>query len=308
MLIWHRRWIRYRVLKMKKNVQVFLLTWGTIIIWCLAYIFTKIGLQYFDALSLSVFRYLTAGIAVLLLILIRREKRPALKDIPMFILLGATGFTIYVLTFNYGALTVSVAASSVIISVTPIMTALFAVVLFHEKLNIVQIAAMILEFVGVIIVCMWDGVINMDKGIWWIILAMLSFTAYNILERFATRKYTALQTTEYSLLAAAVMFLFLVPSSVKRTSSYPLMGIISILFMGILCSAAAYAMWSKALSAADKTSDVTNALFLSPLLSSILSFIILKEIPSVGTIAGGIFILIGLVLFSQNGRKKMQAQ
>lgn len=283
---------------MNDRSKVFLLAWGTVIIWSLAYIFTKLGLRYFEPFPLSVFRYLAAGVGVLVMMAVRREKLPAWRDIPLFILLGTFGFTLYVWTFNIGAVSVSAAASSVIISVTPIATELFAVFLYKEKMSIRQWVATLIEFVGVIVVCLWDSSLGSAEGILWIILSMFSFTVYNLLARFATKKYSALQVTEYSILAAAATFLLFTPQAVGQTESFPLPGILTVVIMGLICSVFSYLLWNRAMTLAETTSQVTNTLFAEPVLTSLLGIWMLREIPSCGVLIGAGLTFAGMLLFA----------
>lgn len=291
-------------MKKSDNRIAVILSFITVVIWSFAYILTKIGLRYFDAFSLSVFRYLVGGAGMLILIIIRKEKLPALKDIPLFFLTGAFGFTLYVLTFNYGAESVTAATSSVIIAAAPVTTAIGASVFFHEKMNRIQIVATIVECVGVLFVCMWDGILELNPGVFWIVLAMLCFTAYNLLTRFMVNRYSSMQITEYSLLTAGITFLFFTPGAVRRTKCYPLPGILSVIIMGLVCSGVAYILWAQAMKTADSTSEVTNMLFAEPVITSVLGFLLLKEVPSTGTLIGGIMILAGLLLFSRGQKKK----
>lgn len=196
-------------MKQSENSKAVFLALITVVIWSGAYILTKIGLRYFYAFSLSVFRYLAGGAGMIILIVIHRDKPPAIRDVPYFFLLGLTGFTLYVLTFNYGAETVTAATSSVIIAAAPVTTAIGASLFFGEKMNRRQVVATVVECIGVIIVCTWDGVLQMNAGVIWIVLAMLCFTAYNLLARYMSGKYSAMKMTEYSLLTASITFLFL---------------------------------------------------------------------------------------------------
>jgi len=45
-------------------------------------------------------------------------------------------------------------------------------------------------------------------------------------------------------------------------------------------------------------------MFLSPLLSALMSFILLREVPGMGTFIGGAVIIGGLLLFNLKGQKK----
>ncbi|MDO4620520.1 MAG: DMT family transporter [Lachnospiraceae bacterium] len=277
-----------------------LYAWITIFLWSSAYIATKIGLRYFTPFSLSVFRYLATGIVVTLFMAVRREKLPPLKDVPLFILLGLTGYTLYVLTYNAGAGTVSVAAASVIISSTPIFTALLAGLIFREKITGGQILATAVEFAGVLIVCLWNGIGDVGSGLIWIILSMCCFTAYNLLERAAVKKYTPRETTLYSLLAAFLMFILMTPAAWRETSHVEPAGVISVLYAGIFCSLAAYYLWGKALEEAQQTGDVTNTLFAEPVITGLMGFVILGEIPDRGTVIGAVVIFAGMYLFEKS--------
>jgi drug/metabolite transporter (DMT)-like permease len=67
-------------------------------------------------------------------------------------------------------------------------------------------------------------------------------------------------------------------------------------------SAIAYFLWGTALSLAEKTNEVTNFMFITPLLSSLLGFMLLKEVPSMGTFIGGTIIILSIVLFNLKGK------
>lgn len=45
-------------------------------------------------------------------------------------------------------------------------------------------------------------------------------------------------------------------------------------------------------------------MFLSPLLSTLMSFLLLHEVPGMGTFVGGAIIICGLLLFNLKGQKK----
>ena len=56
------------------------------------------------------------------------------------------------------------------------------------------------------------------------------------------------------------------------------------------------------MSYAERTSEVTNFMFVTPLLSTIMGFIILSEIPNAGTFIGGAIIIISIVVFNLKGK------
>ena len=67
--------------------------------------------------------------------------------------------------------------------------------------------------------------------------------------------------------------------------------------MGIFSSAVAYVCWAKALSLAPQTSSVSNFMFLTPFIATVLGYWILGETLSFQNGIGGVLILAGLLLF-----------
>jgi len=280
-----------------KNYKVYSMV--TIIIWSMAYILTKIGLKYYSPLGLSVFRYIAASIFFVLVVFVKNVPFPDIKDIPWFFALGATGFSIYVLTFNIGAQSVSVATSSIIIATTPIFTALAARMIFNEKISKIGWSGILIEFIGVIFICLWEGIFSLNIGILWILISAFSFSIYNILQRKLINKYTPIQTTTYSIFAGTIILLAFLPKVLPELETSVWQANVSVIVMGIVCSGIAYLLWSKALYLADKTSDVSNFLFISPLLTTIMGFFTLFEIPTIGIWVGGAIIFLGIILFER---------
>lgn len=277
--------------------------WITILIWAMAYIFTKAGLHYYSPIGLSVFRYLAASAFLLGVILVKKIAPPDKKDLLWFFLSGATGFTIYVVAFNLGAGSVSVATASIIIATTPVITALAARTVFGERIKPLEWCGIVVEFIGVIVICSWQGIFTLRVGVLWILLAALSFSVYNIVLRKLNHKYTPIQITAYSIFAGTILLLFFLPGTLSELRHSVWQANISVIVLGVICSGIGYLLWSKALALAERTSEVTNYLFLSPFLTTVLGVVLLYEIPGISTWIGGAIIMAGMVLF-EKGKKK----
>ncbi|MBQ6569765.1 MAG: DMT family transporter [Clostridia bacterium] len=282
---------------MSNKLKVGLCAYGAVIIWSLAFIGTKIGLEYFDPVTLSIYRYLAAGVFALILCAAGKKAVPARRDIPLFLLLGATGYFLYVLTFNMGAGGVSVSAASVIISIAPITTAVFSSVLFKEKMSARQLAAALIEFAGVAVVSFCGGENKAGSGVLWIVASLVCFTTYNLLTRYAAGKYTPLQITGYGLIAAFAMFLPMTPYAAAHTQKITVGGVLCVLLLGVICSGAAYVLWAKALAKSDGTLEAANALFLEPIITTLLGIFMLGEHPNLQMWIGIGIVAAGLCLF-----------
>ena len=282
---------------MKKSYHFYAII--TIIFWALAFVFTRLGLQYFDVYSLSFLRYLVASITLLVIICFIKINRPKKEDLFSFILSGALGFFLYVILFNKGTALVSAATSSIIIATVPVFTALLATFFYKEKLKIYQWIAIGIEFMGILVLTLMNGSFSINEGVLWLLIAALCLASYNILQRKLTKTYSALQASTYSIFFATIMLCIFLPGSINKTIHAPLIQMLYVLILGVFSSAIAYIAWAKAISLAEKTTYVNNYMFVTPFLTTILGFIMINEIPDKATILGGIIILSGLFIFNK---------
>ncbi len=112
-------------------------------------------------------------------------------------------------------------------------------------------------------------------------------------------KYLIKQASTYSIFVGTLFLCIFLPSSIEPTIHAPIEHIIYVLILGVFSSALAYIAWAKAISIAEKTTYVSNYMFVTPFLTTILGFVMMGEIPDKATVLGGIIILIGLFIFNK---------
>ncbi|MHC1691936.1 MAG: DMT family transporter [Sphaerochaetaceae bacterium] len=286
----------------RKDGLAILLAFITVVFWSSGFVFTRLAVRYFSPFSLGLLRYGTATVVVVAIGLCKRIGLPKAKDIPLFLLMGALGFTFYMILFNQAMLTISAATGSILGATVPVMTALFSAWFFKEKISVVGWFSIAVNFVGILILTLWHGTFSLESGLVLMVAAAVSFAAYNLMQRFATKNYTPLQATVYSIVSGTLLLMVFLPQLLKELSTAPLEGILDGVYMGIFPSAIGFILWTKALSYASHMNTVTNFMFVTPLLSTILEYIMTKEVPDTGTILGGTIILVGLMLFSYRSR------
>ena len=274
----------------------------TILFWSLAYVLTRLTLQYFSAFSLGFLRYFVASCALLVIAITTKMQLPRRMDFPWFLLAGGIGFFFYMIAFNQGQATVTAATGSVVIATVPVITALFARFVYREKLKGFQWIAIGIEFAGVAVLTLLKSSFSVNTGLLWLLAAALALSVYNLLQRKLTKKYTALQASTYSILFGTCLLAIFAPSAVGEVSQAPGIQYFYLLVLGIGSSAIAYVSWAKAFSKAKKTSQVSNYMFVTPFLTSILGFLLAGEVPDQATLSGGSIILLGVLLFNFGGK------
>lgn len=287
-------------MKLRDSFHPYAIT--TIVFWSLAYVLTRLALQYFSAFSLGFLRYFAASCTLVVVAVLTKMKLPYKADLPWFLAAGAVGFFFYMITFNKGEETVTASTGSVVITTVPVITALLARFVYKEKLYGFQWVAIVIEFVGVMVITLMDGVFSINIGLLWLLLAALSLSIYNLLQRKLTKAYTALQTSAFSILFGTILLAVFLPASVKEVLCAPGIQLVYIAVLGIFSSAIAYVAWSKAFAKAKQTSLVSNYMFVTPFLTSILGFLIADEVPGRATLLGGTIIILGVLVFNFGGK------
>ena len=270
----------------------------TILFWSLAYVLTRMTQPYFSPFSLGFLRYLTASAALAVTAAVQGLPRPRARDLPWFVLSGGVGFFLYMITFNQGQYLVSAATSSVVIASVPVLTAVASRFLYGERLSALRWCAVAVELLGVVTLTLLDGALTMNAGLLWLIAAALCLSGYNLIQRKLTRRYTALQSSAYSIFAGTLALSVFAPGAFRELSAAPAAQWLCLGVLGVFSSALAYVSWSKAFSLAKQTSLVSNYMFFTPFLTSLLAFLFLREVPDRATLLGGGLILLGAFLFN----------
>ncbi len=279
-----------------------LLAFATIVLWSSGFVFTRIAVRHFSPFSLGLLRYGTASVVLIIIGLIWRVGLPKFRDIPLFLLLGVLGFTLYMMAFNLAMTTITAATGSIITATVPVMTALLSSLIFREKLSRIGWVAVGIEFTGILILTLWNGTFSIEIGLIWMIIGAMSFASYNLIQRFATRRYTPLQSTIYSIVSGTLLLMVFLPTAIKDVQAAPVTAIMDVIYLGVFPSAIGFLLWTKALSLAKQMNEVTNFMFITPLLSIMLEYIMIGELPDIGTIFGGTIILLGVLLFNNRQR------
>ena len=279
-----------------------LLAFATIVLWSSGFVFTRIVVRHFNPYSLGLLRYGTASVVLIIIGFIWRVGFPRLRDIPLVLLLGALGFTVYMMAFNLAMTSITAATGSIVTATVPVMTALLSSLIFREKLSRIGWIAVGMEFTGILILTLWNGTFSIEIGLIWMILGAMSFASYNIIQRFATRRYTPLQATIYSIVAGTLLLMAFLPSAIQDVQAAPMTAILDVIYLGVFPSAIGFLLWTKALSLARQMNEVTNFMFITPLLSIMLEYIMIGELPDAGTIFGGTVVLLGVLLFNNRHR------
>jgi len=291
---------------MTNKKKMHLLAMTTILFWALAFPASKIAMNYYNPFSLAFLRVTIASIVLLIIGKMTGIRLPKKKDLVWFLLAGACGFGLYLFFFNMGMRRVTSASGSIIIALTPVMTAIGAHHIYRERINIIGWISMTTAFCGVLIMMLWNGVLSFNFGMLWVLFASVLFCCYNLLNRrFSSQGYKAIEIVTYSMVASVFILCPFATRGIRELANADIGQIALLVVLGAICSGVAYFLWSLAMSYATYTSEVANYSFTTPFVASILAAIMMGELPETSTIVGGLVIIVSILVFSFRGKEKI---
>lgn len=288
------------IYKIPKKVLLAVLV--TICFWASSYIGIRITIKYYTPPALSLLRFLVASIFLGFYALIFKISLPKREDLPLISLTGLLGFTLYNWILNLGTKTVTAGISCFLISTAPIFTSLLSFFFLKEKPNLWGWLGIIISFLGLGMMIFSENTHNQfNPGVLLVLAASFLISLYNILQKYLLRSYSPLEATTYSIWSGTLFMLVFSPSLLKEFDSVPFPINMVVVYLGVFPAAIGYLLWSYALSRTTKTAYVASFMYLTPLLTIVMGWILIKEIPYFLSVIGGLIVLGGMALTNAKG-------
>lgn len=263
-------------------------------------------------LSLVFFRF---GIATVLFNLIFYFKKQSYKiekeDILKFIWLGALVIPINQFFFFSGVKMSFASHSGVTYACTPLFAYLISISLKHEKFSFKKLYPILLTIAGIFVV-FYDSIMktkqtdsNVFLGDILLFLAVMSWAAYITFSKEMVQKYGALKSSTFSFSIGLTMYIpiFLYDFPNFTTQNLSLSGMLGFTHLAFIVSFAGYFLFTYAIKKISVT-QLTTSTNLSPVVTIVFSWILLKEQITYFFIIGAIVTFIGVFLAQMKGEEE----
>jgi drug/metabolite transporter (DMT)-like permease len=269
----------------------------TILLWASAFPGIRVGLESYSAEHIALFRLMVGSVELIVIAIITGMRLPEIKDIPAILLLGFLGFTVYHTALNVGEKTVSAGVASLIVSTTPIFSALLAVWFLSERFGLSRWIGSIISFLGVSLISFGTrNHVESIIGILFILLASFSESLYFVFQTRYLKKYGFLAFTTYTIWAGTLFMLPFLPGLSKDIINSSIESTLSIVYLGLFPTVIPYLALAY-ITARVGASEATIPLYLTPTLAFVIEWIWYREVPTFLSVLGGAITLFG-VLFS----------
>ena len=229
-------------------------------------------------------------------------KEYKLKDILTSVVIGLPGTLFYYL-FYYGGTYILPASQAFIINyLWPIMSVLFACIIVGEKLTIRKIIAILISFVGVVVVAGAD-LVSLNKGfLTGALLCVAGAVSYGIFTAF-NQKYKYDKKISMMMNYAATFLITTVINAARGDLFIPdALQTMGIVWNGVFTMAIACTAWIIALSSGN-TAKISNLAYITPFLSLVWTFFILGEEIALTSVAGLVIIVGGIFIQLKENKK-----
>ena len=276
----------------------------SVLLWSTTATVSKLLLGSLDSMQILLLSSLFSFIFLLIINCIngsiKEIKKYKPKDYLIIFALGLIGIFLYDLFFYLGINAMQASQAFIINYLWPIMTVLFACIILKEKFTLRKIIAIIISFIGVIIVSSSGNIFNIDKsslmGTVYCMLAAILYGLFSVLNKKQNyNKFTSMMLFYFCSFIISLIYVLVS----KKTFIPELSQLFGVLWIGIFTSAIAYTSWALALAKGD-TARISNIAYLTPFISLIWTGIVLKEKISLYSVLGLIIIVLGILIQMKN--------
>jgi drug/metabolite transporter (DMT)-like permease len=274
----------------------------TLLSWSCGYPVIRLALAYFSPAGLSSLRYALAATLIMTWAACTRPALPRLVDLPRFALCGGVGIALYTILFNMGEQSVTAGAASLLLNISPLLTAIMAVVFMREKLPLAGWVGSGLSFLGVAIIGGGQpGGFSFGSGASCILAAALCTALYYVLQKPLIGRYGPLPTTAWILLCGAVALLPWLPGAIKEAQGHGMTPWILMLVLAVFPSVVGYAAWAHVVGRMGVARSA-GFLYLDAPTVLVMAYFMLGEVPTLPTLLGGAVVMGGVLVAQLFGR------
>ncbi|MCS7081456.1 MAG: DMT family transporter [Bacteroidota bacterium] len=215
--------------------------------------------------------------------------------------LGLIGHGLYQVCFIVGLARSTAGSAAIVLSGTPLWTALLAHLFGQERLRLRSLLGMLLAFSGVVLVVIFGGrQVSLGADALWgnllIVGASCCWAAYTVLSRPLVRRIGPLEVTLWSMAPALPLLWSLVAlEPMPRWERLSVWAWLGLLYSGLLAIALSYVLWAHSIRriGAARTAVYGN---LVPVIAASAGVILLQEPLHVYQMVGGLVVLVGVYL------------
>ncbi len=270
----------------------------TVLAWASAFVAVRAVGQSYDPGPLALGRLLSGSVALGIGLLFgRRWVAPTGREWALILLCGVAWFGVYNVALNAAEQRVDAGTTAMLVNVGPILIALFAGLLLREGFPRWLLIGALVAFGGAVLVGASTASIESADvlGVALCLVAAVTYAVGVLAQKPVLRRLPGLQVTWLACTIGAVVCLPFAPGLVADAAAAPPGATAGLVYLGLVPTAIAFSTWAYALARMD-AGRLGVSTYLVPPITIGLSAVLLREVPPVLALVGGVICLVGVVL------------
>ncbi len=296
------------------NLRNSLFSFGPVVLamlfWSYSFIWYKQVFQYYDPVTLIVFRLIIAVPLLFILSLsFRKLQRVERKHVSWFLLLAFFEPFLYFLGECYGVNLITPTLASIMISLIPLLVPIPAWYLFREKFTVSNYIGLFISIGGVILVIMGEGGGKPTSlaGVMLMMVAILSAVFHSVFVRKLAEHYNTFTIVTYQNTLGLIYFLplfFIMSYSRFVHTHHTLEMVLPVIKLAVFASTLAFLFFVYSIQ---KIGMARTNVFINliPVFTALLAFLVLHEKFGFLKIAGIAVVIAGLVFSQYNYKARL---
>nr|WP_312884097.1 DMT family transporter [Arthrobacter sp. CAN_C5] len=277
--------------------RVFFAAGATVILWASAFVGIRMVGESFSPGSLTLFRLLVASVCLTVLVFLRKPVFPQRRDRLFIVGFGVAWFAGYNYALNAAEQLLDAGTTALLVNIGPILIAVLSAVVLKEGFPRLLMWGTLVAFAGVALVAVTAG--SGDRidpaGVFLALLAAVLYAVGVVVQKPVVGRVDSVMATWLGCLVGTVVtapFAVSLVAEIPEASPAAAWGVI---YLGVFPTAIAFTTWAYALqhTTAGKLGATT---FLVPAVAILLSWIVLRETPSLWALLGGGVCLLGVAI------------
>ena len=263
------------------------------------YVATREALKSLSPQDLTAVRFLSAAVILGAFLFLKRQRlRLTARDLPRMLVVALLGYAGCGLLLNLGQTTVPAGTASLLLNISPIFAFFLGYLVLRERTGKLGYLGIVVALAGVVIITLGgSAAVGFNTDALYIVAAALVLSVFLIVQQPLLRR---VHPVEVAFWGSAIGGLASLPVAGFETdpSSFTGSTWVAIVVLAVVCTALASSFWNLSLL---RTSVAEGGalLYVVPVLSLLLGWLLLGEVPNVASMLGGAAALAGVFMLSR---------
>ena len=269
----------------------------TVVLWASGFVGIRAAGEDLSPGALSLARLLVGSAALGALVLVRRERFPARRDLPAIALCGVLWFGLYNVVLNAAERLVDAGTAAMLVGIGPVLIALFAGALLGEGFPRTLFAGCAIAFAGAVLIGLATSERGFDAGLGaaLCLVAAFAYAGGVVIQKPLLGRVSALQVTWLACSVGAIACLPFAPTLLRELGEADASAVGWFVYLGLFPTAVAFTTWAYALAKTTAGRMGATTYFVPPL-AVLMGWMVLGEVPPALALLGGALCLVGVAV------------